>query len=95
MCPLNLKVVEQAYDVLQHLQAIGRRIVRFAALAVAAAVHGDELVSLKGTIEKAVVDPGGFYVARQSVEQDDGWPAALGDVADGHAVRIKETVLGF
>jgi len=89
---LDVQVIEQARDVVHHLDAVGAGVVRLAAPPVAAAIHGDDVV--------VVGEPGADRVPhrevrREAVDQDDRLAGPARDVVDGHAVRIERGVHGL
>ena len=90
VCALDLQVIEQPHHVARQLLAVRLRIVRLAALAVAAQSIAMARDSGPGRRRRRWIQlrsrvPGGRA-------QDDRLSLSLLDVVDGHTVRVEELI---
>jgi hypothetical protein len=89
---LDVEVVEQPYDVVDHLNAVARGVVRLVALAVAAAVERDDAEVLRERIDDARRAPVRVEARRESMHKDDRLAAADLHVVDLDAGRVEEPI---
>jgi hypothetical protein len=83
-------MVHQTQDILGHvLAAVGLRVVRLVARAVAAAVQGDDPSHRLEGLHPVGGYPVALQAAGEAVHQNDGLPLAKGLVVNLHAVGIK------
>ena len=89
---LDLQVIEKPHDILRELVAVRFRIVRLAALAVAAQIHRDGAMVLRDRREHAVGNEVPIERAGVAVQHDHRRPRALLDITNLHAVRVEESI---
>jgi hypothetical protein len=85
-------MVQEANRIEPHLRAIGRDLVRLAALRVAAGIERNHPVVALETGDDSRVDPA-LERSAVAVQEHDRLALATVDVTDAHAVRVEVLIL--
>ena len=91
---VDLEMIHQPHDVLDHLDAVGLGIMRFVAQAVTAVVDGDHLIVLGQFTQNAGLPPLQFQVHREAVHQNDRFAFSYDDVANLDPIGVEESIFG-